>query len=354
MKRKIVIGVLLMFMFSACTPNNTPNNPNEIIRLEGQYAMVNDFVPSPNRIYHGTTLPIHQALEVGARLLAHSKAHFSVDEYYLQEGRVITLSHLSNLVRRESPTNPIGLNPPSGSLFPSGTGVDIADSVIVSNVLEVNFMQRRNDGFTLAGMAVAIVLNPLQSVGTSQVRITNERLFEYGSDMGRRLESFLRTLPGVGNIPIFITLYSVESVDAILPGGMIGSGLFLSRSGQITPLRESWIILPSAASNTIDPLVHNVLLQLRSNVQTLLPEAIGLFGRARVVNDVMDAMIIDVNTNVRTYTELQAVTHLILSELQAFESRSLHIKVHIRNMNSTLVLIEKKANDDDFTIIYLH
>lgn len=353
MKHKVSLMLLVLGLLAGCAPNS-PDNPNEIVRQVGQYAMVDAFVPSPNRIYHGTTLPIHQALEVGARLLAHSKAHFSVDEYYLQEGSVITLSHLANLVRRESPTNPIGLNPSSGSLFPSGDGVNIPDAVIVSNVVEVNFMQRRNDGYLLAGMAVALVLNPYQDVDGVQVRITPQRLFEYGSDMGRRLESYLRTLAGVGNIPILITLYSVESVDAILPGGMIGSGLFLSRSGQFTPVNESWIILPSTASNTIDPVVHNGLLQLRSNVQNLLPEAIGVFGKARVVNDTIEEMIIDVNTNVRTYTELQAVTHLLLGELRGFQARALHIKVHVRNLNSTLVLIEKKANDDEFSIIYLH
>lgn len=354
MKLKL-IGVLVgAIVLSACAPIDTPNNPINIVRQEGQYAMVDEFMPSPNRIYHGTNLPTHQALEVGSRLLALSKDHFSVEEYYLQEGTIITLPRLSNLVRRESPTNPTGLNPPSGSLFPSGTGIDIEDAVIVSNVLEVNFMQRRGNEFGLAGMAIAIVLNPNQSVGLNRVRITPERLFDYGSDMGRRLESFLRTLPGVGDIPIFITLYSLESVDAILPGGMIGSGLFLSRSGQFSKLDESWVIVPSSASNNVDPLMHSVLLQMRSNVQNLLPEAIGIFGRARVISGRVDALLIDVNTNIRTHTELMALTQLLLNEMRGFEERKIDIKVHVRNLNSTLVLIEKKANDEGFTIIYLN
>jgi protein involved in sex pheromone biosynthesis len=347
----ILMGFIIL---SACSPANNPDDPIDIIRQVGEYAMVDEFDSSANRVYHGTYLPIHQALEVGSRLVDLSKKHFDVKEFYLQEGAIITLPRLGNLVRRESATNSIGLNPPSGSLFPSGTGVDVVDAVLVTDVLEVNFMQRRVDDFTLAGISIAIVLNPNQSVGESRVRITPERLYEYGSDMGRKLESYLRSLAGVGDVPIYITLYSLESVDAILPGGMIGEGLFLSRSGQFTKLNEAWIMIPSNASNELNPLVHSVFLQLKSNVQTLLPEATGVFARARVINQNIDLMIIDVNANVKTYTELLALTQLIINETQNFEEQNMDIKIHIKNLNATLVTIEKKANDDTFTIIYLN
>lgn len=339
---------------SACSPTNNPDNPTDIIRQEGEYAMVDQFSPSANRVYHGTYLPIHQALEVGSRLVDLSKKHFDVQEFYLQEGTIITLPRLGALVRRESATNPIGLNPPSGSLFPNGSGVDVADAVVVTDVMEVNFMQRRGSDYTLAGISIAIVLNPNQSVGEGRVRITPERLYEYGSDMGRKLESYLRSQSGVGDVPIYITLYSLESVDAILPGGMIGEGLFLSRSGQFTKLNEAWIMIPSSASNELNPFVHSVFLQLKSKVQTLLPEATGVFARTRVINQRIDLMVIDVNANVKTYTELLALTQLIITEVQDFEEQKMDIKIHIKNLNSTLVLIEKKANDDKFTIIYLN
>lgn len=353
MKRKIVSLICGLLFLSACAPTQTGDNPN-IIRKEGDYVIIDDFGPSPNRSYHGTYLPIHQALEVGSRLVELSKQHFDVKEYSLAEGEIITLDRLSALVRRESATNPFGLNPPSGSLFPSESGVDILDAVLVNDVLEVNFMQKRNDEYVLAGIAVAIVLNPSQVVGVETLNVSAEQMYEYGSDMGRKIESYLRSLSGVGDIPIYITLYSLASVDAILPGGMIGEGLFLSRSGQITPLNEYWILIPSEASNELDSLTHSVFLQLKSRLQTLLPEAIGVFAKARVINQRLDTMIIEVNSNVKTYTELLALTQIVLNEVVDFEERSMDIKIHIKNLNSTLVLIEKKANDDSFTIIYLN
>jgi protein involved in sex pheromone biosynthesis len=353
-KHKILLVLMFVISLSACSPTPDPNGPDDIIRQDGEYAMVDQFTPSANRVYHGTYLPIHQALEVGSRLVDLSKEHFDVNEYYLQEGSIITLTRLGALVRRESATNPIGLNPPSGSLFPNGSGVDVADAVVVTDVMEVNFMQKRGNDYTLAGISIAIVLNPNQSVGESRVRITPERLYEYGSDMGRKLESYLRGLSGVGDVPIYITLYSLESVDAILPGGMIGEGLFLSRSGQFSRLNESWILIPSNASNELNPLVHSLFLQLKNKVQILLPEATGVFARARVINQRIDLMVIDVNANVKTYTELLALTQLILNEVTDFEEQKMDIKIHIKNLNSTLVLIEKKANDDAFTIIYLN
>ena len=345
--------VMFALLLSGCAPTPT-TTPEDIIRQEGEYAIVDHFTSSANRVYHGTYLPIHQALEVGTRLVDLSKQHFSVDEYYMQEGEIITLSRLGALVRRESGTNPIGLNPPSGSLFPSGNGVDITDAIVVSDVLEVNFMKRRDNEYVLEGISIALVLNPSQSVDLGRVNITPERLYEYGSDMGRKLESYLRSLAGVGDIPIYITLYSLGSVDAILPGNMIGEGLFLSRSGQFSQLNESWLLIPSNSSNELDSITHNLFLQLKGQLQTLLPEAIGVFAKARVINRSIDLMLIEVNTNVKTYTELQAVVQVILNDIQEFETDRMDLKVHIRNLNSTLVLIEKKANDDDFTIIYLN
>lgn len=353
MKRKIVSLLCGLLFLSACAPSQNPDNPN-VIRKEGDYVIIDDFDPSANRSYHGTYLPIHQALEVGSRLVELSKQHFDVSEYSLGEGEIITLNRLGALVRRESTANPFGLNPPTGSLFPSESGVDVLDAVLVSDVLELNFLQKRGDEYALAAISVAIVLNPSQNVETGRVNVSAERLYEYGSDMGRKLESYLRTLSGVGDIPIYITLYSLASADAILPGGMIGEGLFLSRSGQITPLNEYWILIPSNTSNEIDPLTHNVFLQLKSRLQTLLPEAIGVFAKARVINQRIDTMIIEVNSNVKTYTELLALTQIVLNEVNDFEERRMDIKIHIKNLNSTLVLIEKKANDDEFTIIYLN
>lgn len=351
-KRKMLYILSALLFLSACAPAQTDNNPN-VMRYEGDYVVVDEFKPSPKRAFHGIHLPIHQALEIGSRLVELSKQHFDVSEYSLAEGQIITLDRLSALVRRESATNPIGLNPPSGSMFPSKSGVDILDAVLVNDVMEINFMQKRGDEYFLAGIAIAIVLQPSQVVGFETLTVSDEKLYEYGSDMGRKLESYLRSLSGVGDIPIYITLYSLASADAILPGGMIGEGLFLSRTGQITPLNERWILIPSNTSNELDPLTHSVFLQLRSRLQTLLPEVIGVFAKARVVNESLDTMIIEVNSSVKTYTELLALTQNVLKETAGFEERSIDITIHIKNLISTLVLMEKKANDDFFTIIYL-
>ena len=239
MKNKSILILLIMLVLSACSSsqdNDEDNTTTIISSLAGEYPVAVDYEASSTRNYHGTYLGSYDLIEIGSQLIEKSKEHFDVKDYILQEGQIIDNDRLSNLVMRESADNPTGLNPAKDSEFDIGDGTKLLDPVLVADVVEINFLENSKDGLTIAGMSVAIVFNQIQRVETSTsittYEIQQERLYQYATDVGRKLESYLRTLDQVGEIPIYIGLYSTKNVDAAVSGSYFGEGYFISRSGQ--------------------------------------------------------------------------------------------------------------------------
>ncbi len=350
---------MAILLIAGCTPDNNDDPDNTVIipGVTGSYPVVVDFNPSSVRNYHGTYLGSYDIQEIGSQLIEKSKAHFSVNEFILQEGQIINNDRLLSLVRRESPTNPQGLNPPTGSEFDIGDGIVLEDPVLVADIVEINFMQSQGDGLTLGGIAVAIVLNQVQRIETATsvtiYDIDETRLYEYASDVGRKLESYLRTLNTVGEIPIYIGLYSTKSVDSVVAGGYIGDGYFVSRSGQFQRNNERWLIFPSNEASSIDPITSSSFNGLKQSLQQLLPEAVGVIGKGRYINDELNYLKIDIQLVAKTFMELKATTQLAAAIIEGFENPQAHILVEVMTLNKTLSIIERLPNQSRPTITYI-
>ncbi len=360
MKRLSILIVCLLLLVGCGTQPIEPDDDNRIIlpALAGEYAVSVDFEPSQVRNYHGTYLGSFDIVEIGQQLIEKSKAHFSVNDYILQEGQVITNQRLGQLVRRESPQNPSGLNPASGSQFDMGNGVVLEDPVLVADVVEINFLNGSNTQSNLEGIGIAIVFNQVQRIETATsittYEVSDDRMYEYASDVGRKLESYLRTLNQVGDIPIFIGLYSTKSVDASLPGNYIGGGYFVARSGQFTRLNEKWYIFPSNEVNTLDPAMSGFYEGLKQTLQTLLPESIGVIGKGRYINDQLDYLKVDVQMVAKTFMEIKATTQMAAAIIEQMENTGVHVVVEVTSLSKTVAIIEKAKNQSSVSITYIN
>ncbi|MDP3442143.1 MAG: CamS family sex pheromone protein, partial [Ignavibacteria bacterium] len=190
---KKVIVFLCLILLSSCASDNSSQDPTIIERLNNNdYSMILPFVASEVRQYHGTYLGRADFLEIGSRLEDKSKEYFNVNDYYLSEGQVITNNELTRLVRRESTDNPYGLNPPSGSEFLVGTSdITVVDAVVVADVVELDFYQQSGGEIKLAGMSFAIVLNQSLSSADGLINVSDQVLYDYGSNMGRKLDRYI-------------------------------------------------------------------------------------------------------------------------------------------------------------------
>jgi len=342
--RKIVI-VCLMLLLGACSSETINPNSGSLIESINQddYAVLIPFDSSPIRDYHGTYLGRPDFMEVGSRLLDKSKAYFDPKDYYLSEGQILTPTLLGNLVKRESSDNPYGLNPPSGSLFPSGNGeVTLLDAVIVADIVETDFYQGDSANPQLAGISFAIILNQTHTLEDgAQISITTDRLYTYGSDMGRKLERYIRTLTDLEDMPLYITLYSTESMDSTLPGHFMGEGYFDGRSGQFSDNTENWALFPSSQASLQDPVIDASFLIFRRDVQDFIPEAIGIIGEGRYVENDLDFLRLTLTIQAKTFTEVHALIQYVASLLEGFEQKNYVMIVKINSISETLALIQR-------------
>jgi protein involved in sex pheromone biosynthesis len=360
---KIKVGyiLLILVLLTGCFGNDDVDDDPNIIKptTQGEYTLIADFTVSPVRLYHGTYLGSYDAMEIGRRLQQKSKTHFSIEQHYLQEGQILSYDRLISLVRRESDINPQGLNPPTGSTFDIGDGKTfVNDAVVVADIVELNFVGNASDNYALKGISLAIVLNQnvrmtVNGVDTF-VTIQTDRLYQFGTDIGRKLESYLRTIPEVGDVPVFITLYSTASADATLPGSFIGEGIFRNRSGQFERNNEKWVILPSTEATTVDATLSSQFATLKSSLQSLLPEAVGVIGKARYIDNEADELKITINMVGKTYTEVSMVTQITAQLLDTFENNDMLIVVEIRSLGTVMAVLERKRDQAKPTVIYVN
>lgn len=360
MKRKLILLMLVLLTLSGCSGKDnveTDGTTSIVSSIAGEYPVAVNYAASSTRNYHGTYLGSYDIIEIGSQLIDKSKKHFNVKDYILQEGQVINSDRLSNLVMRESTSNPSGLNPAKGSEFDIGDGTKILDPVLVADVVELNFLENSKDGLTIAGMSIAIVFNQIQKTETATsittYEITQERLYQYATDVGRKLESYLRTLNQVGEIPIYIGLYSTKNVDAAVSGSYFGEGYFVSRSGQFKAINEKWLILPSNEVEKLDPQSSAFFSGFKRSLQQLLPESIGVIGKGRYINDKLDYIKIDIQLVGKTYMEIKASTQLAASIIEGMQNNDVHVIAKVTSLGKVVAIIEKKANQNKVLITYL-
>jgi len=352
---KKVIVFLCLILLSSCASDNSSQDPTIIERSNtDEYSMILPFVASEVRQYHGTYLGRADFLEIGSRLEDKSKEHFNVNDYYLSEGQVITNNELTRLVRRESTENPYGLNPPSGSEFLVGTSdIAVVDAVVVADVVEIDFYQQTGGEIKLAGMSFAIVLNQSLSSADGLINVSDQVLYDYGSNMGRKLDRYIRSLNDMEDMPIYIALYVTNPSDAVLPGRYIADGYFTARGGQFSPNNEQWVLFPSAQASSIDAGLADKFNVLKTRITEFIPESVGVVGEARYVDNQTDFLRLTLTIQAKTYSEIRGLTQFTIELLQDIDQRDYPIIVRINSISETLVLIQLSENDE-LNVIYTY
>ncbi len=352
--KKILTGIIIVFL-TACSSSIEPGD-NTIIEKNdrNEYSVILPFKASDIRQYHGTYLGRADFLEIGSRLEEKSKEYFDINEYYLSEGHVISNSDLTKLVRRESTDNPYGLNPPSGSQFLVGTSdISVTDAVVVADIMEIDFYQELNGSTSLAGMSFAIVLNQSLSSPNGLVTVTDKVLYEYGSNMARKLDRYIRSLSDMEDMPIYIALYVTNPTDAVLPGRYIADGYFTARGGQINTNNEQWVLFPSTQAASLDAALTDKFNGFKSSITKFIPESVGVIGEARYVDNETNFLRITLSIQAKTYSEIRALTQYTTELLKEIDQRDYDIVVRINSISETLVLIEL-SKDDELDIIYTY
>lgn len=356
--------VVLLFVLSGCQQRGVIQEDVSVQVLEKSsdtsYQMIVPVALSDTRNYHALYMrSSYDFQNIGTRLMELSKPYFSPAEYFLSEGTVITNARLLGLVRSVSSAYEQGLNPERGSKFPSGKeGIEIENAVIVSDVIEQNFFQKVDGEYTLAGLSLAIVLNPIHEVTTSSstysVQIAEEILYDYGVEMGRKLERYLRTLGEVKNLPVLVTVYVKSTNASYLPGKMIAKAFFKDRSPSFVSLNEQWYLFPSDALSRLDNENASQFNMFRQSLVNFVTEDVGVVGYGFYENNQLQKLSIDVEINAKTYMELMGIIRYASQLLQTFYNNDFDIEIEIKTLQETKAVILKNKGKNQIQPIILN
>lgn len=344
--KKISLVLLAILLLSACAPAQTVDQDTVIQSTDPKdYDILVPFEASPIRYNHGIYLGDVDLMDIGSRLQEHAKSVFGVDDYYLSEGQVLSITRVNNLLKREDTDNPYGLNPPKGSLFETGVnGKTILDAVLVADIVEIDFYSKAETP-VLDGIAFAIVFNQTFDVDGLALTITDEKLDAYAQTAGRKLERYLRSIQGLENLNIYLALYTTQKIDSTLPGHFFSEATFTAREGQFTPIDEEWVFFPSQAALVKDVQNSTAFNTLRNAIVQFTPESLGTVGEGLYVNDELSSLKITVNMQAKTYTEVYALAQTIVSLLDGFKHEKYDIIIKVKSNFETVALIELTKDD---------
>ena len=361
MKIRQLLLCLLMILLVGCRPNSDEGNKTTVISKAdtSTYDVIVPIDMNESREYHYQYQNSREDFaQLGNRLLELSKAYFSTSNYVLGEGSVIGYDELMKLVRRESETNEVGLNPSSEQEIPSGSpNVKIVNPVLVSDIIEQDFYQKVDGEYKLSGMSIAIMMNPTQNAqaGTSTYKTTlsDDILYEYGSTIARKLERYLRTKDKVSRIPILITLYVKGESGSYLPGKMIAKAYFEDRSPSFVRLDEMWELFPTTSAKNMDLTNYNQFVNFRSALSSFIVDDVGIVGFGFFENKVLQELNITVQYSPKTYVEHMTIINYCSQLLNNFVNDSFNIRVEFKDQSELSAIVLKNGGNKDIQIVYL-
>ncbi|MGL5540659.1 MAG: CamS family sex pheromone protein [Erysipelotrichaceae bacterium] len=357
--KKISIWLATLFLLVGCGAPANDGTIDQVIDpvIAGEYRFVLPYTNNDARQWHNQYKRSKMDVEaIGSGLLERSKQHFSPNTYLIKDGELIGYNQLLSLLGRSSADNPYGLNPEKGSSFPSGDGINIPDAVLVSDIYEIDFVKQNEAEFDLEGLSFAIVLNPTQSIDDGlfgqSVTVMDQTLLTYGEEVARKFEQYLRTLPEVGNLPIYMTLFKAGSSDATLPGSFMAEALFDSRSAKFTTIDERWVIFPSSEATRLDQVSAAQFQELKNSLHLFLPEDIGIIGQGKYQAGVLKQLNITINMQAKTYLEIQGVVQYIAQQVATYAPAEHTLQIEVKSSGETKAVMEKVGKEDlDITIL---
>ncbi len=365
--KKILLFCLTVILLVGCGSNpttepETSGNQGPIKQpsfqfTEGDnlYNVLLPFKESNKRLIHSAfTGNSNDTKEITRRLQQFALSHWKSSEHFIAEDKGLPYDLYTSLLKYSS-RDELGLNPRHDQEFDTTRqNLKAVGPVIIGDIFEIDFYTSNAADAPLAGVAFAITLNRNARVNDVPVTLPLDQVVQYGQSAARKLVSILRTRPEFAQVPILIGLYSLVKDDQNLPGNFVSKAYFEGHSGQFEAVNDDWVILPSTKAQSINPQMSVEFNLFRNEITSFLQsEVIGVVGKARVVDAIVDQLSIEIITSAKTYLEIQGLAQHVASQLEQFEQLDVNVVVEIKDYKSTFAVVEKLRNQKNPTIIIL-
>ena len=390
MKINKILSLFIIFclVLSGCQ-NEIEETDDEILVAplkEGDYGYSLPYEDSSTSVIHNKySSNKKDTYNLGEQALELAKAYFNPKTTYVSEGLVLDSSELERfdssyrglgLLKFKTEYNPEGLNPEKGTFIASGTGIDMYNAILVSDVHEIDFKDKNGE---YIGFQFIIVLNENVSYleaktnedGSVQTdkdgnvvleeerktaKISTTQLFNYGSiEAGQRLVNYLRNNhPEVGNLPIQVLLYKTASSDSMLNGTFIGQSYVTTRaSATYEKINQEWVFAPSTRLTELDSVLATQIQNVKNKIFESWPNEVGYYGKIFFENDMASEIELEINMRGKTYVEIQSLIQYLMQLIPTISNDNAKLNVHVLSDGETIAIIQREANSDKIELIIL-
>lgn len=386
MKKKLtvflaVIGLLTM---TACQTPWSGNKDQKIVQDspkgsenvtvipqedKQEYRTIHSDKPSDTRGYiqYGVDNRVDiDEMEMGLQRL--SKDPYNPDSYYFQSGHYISPKDIDNMLARKSKDYPDGLNPPLGK--GKDLGEQAADQPkVLSYVLEQDYLKAAGkNSYKLGGISLAISVNSVYTDSlynkkdgktyTADVTMDQKKVMNEGKTYANKVLDRVRGIKGLGDVPIFITLYIESPPGSFIPGHfyaktMVDAGAH--NIGSWDKVDEQYRLFPSVAAANSVRGDSEAFSKFKDDVAKYFPNSIGVIGKGFYQNKELTNLTVDINIRFFDKTEVVSFANYVSSLLQTqfpFSQR-LPVQVYINSVDQPEAVIVKTPDmDTPFVHVY--
>lgn len=329
------------------TSNQLSNDYYRALIVDGKYQS------SKNR---GVSLDLNSSVNMKdfeSDLYDLAKKAFPTDQYFFQEGQVITSDTALSWVGRKSEENPEGLNPEdNGKIEPKDRSPQY-----LSQVLEQDFMVETEKGFKLGGMAIGLAMNQIDYYSVKDENknfdfyeqpLDVAKVLEQGKLYGNEIISRLRDEPNLETIPIVVGIYLQSPKDSLAGGVYLLEGK--SSEGRSV---DEWIqrdekkvLFPTLTGEETE--AHSQFNNFKNEIQLFFPNLSGVTGVGLYREGKMISLDIDIMTQFYGETEIIAFTQQITDAANRYLPKNIQIEVNVQSINGMEAFLARPSNTQTF------
>lgn len=301
--------------------------------------------------YVNNTLDV-KGMETG--LLQLSQSVFSPDKYSFQEGQYLTKANVQDWLGRQSKSNPDGLNPASNG----STDPDKRTPEYLGTMLEQDFVTVSGSKSTLGGISIALGMNAVdyyqkqQYGATFQTKISAGDRETQGKKIAQEVVSRLRAKSGVGDVPIFVTLYSLAEKDSLVSGSFFAKGTATGKTiDKWDNVDQKSGVLPTVnGASAINSSDATAFSNFQTQVQNFFPNLAGVTATVHYTDGSLSEMTVNIQTQFYSQTEIMSFTNYVASVANKLLPSGAPIQIIVASVNATQAIVSRSASAKEFTV----
>ncbi len=316
--KKIILMIILVLGLSGCNQavdtvdDQTQTNIAPSNELDSSFYSIVDFGASNIRSsYYTSFYSTVDFIKIGNGLQRLSARVFDTDSYYLSEGNLLTSDNLSALLRRSSDPEeyPNTLQPQRGTTIEG-----VANPIMVSTIYEQDFYRKSGGSFDLAGASFAIIVDPRdESNNRLDSSMTSTTIYDYSRNIIPTMYDYVKSLEDFKEVPVNIYVYlATDTTVNDYNGGYILRCVEESGGmGTIDNVDDTTVLFASSAASELDYNLNDAFSLFKKEIKDGAYEAVGIIGEGTYSSNSLVKFTVDVNINVKTYTELIYLVSII-------------------------------------------